>query len=704
MQFAKWCLVGLIFILFESLLCLHASDESENETTSLIAQVFLNTPIVLNNISSYSTTVPPDATPLYDGKCYDSTCPDPISSSTSPRDQRPCKCDQNCPEFRDCCADSKYYHRDEQQKPMIYECHQVDDSGYFLKRTCEASWDDAEISGKCSASATHALDIEEIELRSPVTSSVTNITYGNIYCAYCNYEFEDIILWNVSVENCGTISTIPLNSTDANFPNTTATMPDLPLDNTDINVTKKSAEYPNLTFDGKNWYYEDKSTRYSNCTLVLQPPKKNVHFQHCSTSYVIRDCPANWTDQNVADECRRAHSLVFNWHGTAYRNKYCAYCNGLTDFDLTCVSHKIFATPLGIARTSFNFNKPKQQFTVLFDFKLKIDSKICNQTKKSYHKLQSKLCPGDSEPHHHKQSKHDSWYHSALSAYTLIAVLISLIFLLLHLTIFFFVQELQTIGGKNLASFCIALILAYASFLLGNFAEHDLCYVTAVSMYYSFLSAFFWMLIISYDMWHTFWNATKKFRSPKNVEKTFIMYSILVWTMPLTLVGTTLYFDLVDSKSLLAPHFAYSGCWFDNGISLMVFFVGPVCLILIINGVLFLHTSYMLHSNRCESVNQKSRVNFKLFTRIGLLTGFTWITGFIAGYTQILIIWFLFVVLNTAQGIFIFTAFSCKKRVIRSFLKRINKFEKWQRHLDESNVKSSCTTSTPLNDTVAVNS
>ena len=45
--------------------------------------------------------------------------------------------------------------------------------------------------------------------------------------------------------------------------------------------------------------------------------------------------------------------------------------------------------------------------------------------------------------------------------------------------------------------------------------------------------------------------------------------------------------------------------------------------------------------------------------------GFTWITGFIANYVKTDVMWYVFVILNSLQGAFIFMAFMCNGRVWR---------------------------------------
>lgn len=492
-------------------------------------------------------------------------------------------------------------------------------------------------------------------------------------------------MWNVTIENFCASSNRP------------CLLPNFINKSLELSTHCKQLEDPSsLNFNGSRWYFVDNQTSYY-CDLTLVPPT-NVQLKFCSEfdSTIVSSCLKNWTDFSVMERCNGPYSRIYDAHGNAYRNRFCAYCNGFDDFKLTCApifrlsSEVSYSMRSGIT-ASFSGHRA---FSVLFDFKSKKHTKICGEKKHSYSEVKKQLCPNDENDGIIREVKNDNWF---FTSYTSIAVLTSLVFLILHLTIFSVVKELHTIGGKNIASFCLALVLAYSSFLFGNHVKGDICFVIAVIMYYSFLSAFLWMLTISYDMWQTFWNATKKFRSPRNLTKKFFIYSLWSWSVPLMPALVAVYLDLFAEKVFLAPHFGESGCWFDNGYALLSFFVAPVCVIIVVNFCFFLHISCMLHNNQCESVNQKSRVDFKLYARIALLTGFTWITGFVAGFTQSMIAWFIFIVLNTAQGVLIFTAFSCKKRIILSFLKRIGKFEAWQESLQESKAKSNATTSTMLN-------
>ena len=43
--------------------------------------------------------------------------------------------------------------------------------------------------------------------------------------------------------------------------------------------------------------------------------------------------------------------------------------------------------------------------------------------------------------------------------------------------------------------------------------------------------------------------------------------------------------------------------------------------------------------------------------------GFTWIFGYIAAFTNNEVVWYIYVILNSLQGVFIFIVFMCKREI-----------------------------------------
>ena len=58
-----------------------------------------------------------------------------------------------------------------------------------------------------------------------------------------------------------------------------------------------------------------------------------------------------------------------------------------------------------------------------------------------------------------------------------------------------------------------------------------------------------------------------------------------------------------------------------------------------------------------------NRKQFVFVPQISTLLGFTWFFGFIAGFANINVLWYIFIILNSLQGFYIFLAFMANRRV-----------------------------------------
>jgi len=96
-------------------------------------------------------------------------------------------------------------------------------------------------------------------------------------------------------------------------------------------------------------------------------------------------------------------------------------------------------------------------------------------------------------------------FSSVMCILSVIGIAMSSICLSLHLLAFFSVPNLRSLAGKNLASLSATLLSSYILFIVSMFSNSMelFCYIIAVLLYYSFLSSFFWMNIISFDIWWT---------------------------------------------------------------------------------------------------------------------------------------------------------------------------------------------------------
>merc|ERR1712079_694732 len=115
-------------------------------------------------------------------------------------------------------------------------------------------------------------------------------------------------------------------------------------------------------------------------------------------------------------------------------------------------------------------------------------------------------------------------------------------------------------------------------------------------------------------------------------------------------------------------------CWFSQKFSLIIFFFVPFAVIMFLNLVFFLMSAYFVWETTKSSAKITTsgpKSNFYLYARLSTLMGLTWITGVLAAVLDVEFVWYIFLVLNTLQGLFILVFFSCSKKVMSSVKERL---------------------------------
>ena len=205
-------------------------------------------------------------------------------------------------------------------------------------------------------------------------------------------------------------------------------------------------------------------------------------------------------------------------------------------------------------------------------------------------------------------------------------------------------------------------------------------------------------------MYRTF--VMRRFRTrPNNVCKLRVIYCLTANFCAAIVVIISIVCERLNS--VVGPdygHLDYStGCWIRNPLATFLFFGVPLIINILVNLILYLMTVCQVRvdlktwnslrkvtripsdssntssatvrsvsTSSTTSLTLNSRPNSMLiFTRLGALMGFTWIIALvIAVVPQTLeiplkVLSYLFVILNTSQGVVIFIAFLCNTRVTK---------------------------------------
>lgn len=309
-------------------------------------------------------------------------------------ERRDCMCDSACVEYGDCCADSKFYSPSSTGSGKKFSC--PPNWKVYILTSCPAGYTNQAVVSKCLASL-KPLEGPDNSVIRPATNINKRITYGNVYCAVCNNDF-DITLWNLSAR-CGEPpagyldSSTPISTTSKPVETSTQVLSSPKPSNPPKVEISTTSEKPRITATTRKSFFPfslggrptSKPTSNSNSNSFLRLKRQqpagidfnkyrkdinqileNVHYdsavqrfvsQYNGKSFVcefssqmpkdfesnlricvpgmVSSCPP-YADRETARKCSSNTAIVYEKIlKTPYKNKYCARCNNVKESDLT---------------------------------------------------------------------------------------------------------------------------------------------------------------------------------------------------------------------------------------------------------------------------------------------------------------------------------------------------------------------------------
>ncbi|KAJ2952405.1 hypothetical protein O0L34_g6712 [Tuta absoluta] len=204
--------------------------------------------------------------------------------------------------------------------------------------------------------------------------------------------------------------------------------------------------------------------------------------------------------------------------------------------------------------------------------------------------------------------------------------------------------------------------------LAGDAVPPTLCRVLAVCMHFLFLSAFFWLNTMCFNIWWTF----RDFR-PTSLERgqeawRLRVYMLYAWGGPLLLAGAAALLDALPPRAgagLLRPRLGEERCWFGGDVEILVYFFGPVGVLLLINLALFISTARQLtcglwRRDEVKSTSERAALG-RVCAKLVVVMGVTWgadVVSWVAGGPHY--VWYATDLLNALQGLLIFLVVGCQ--------------------------------------------
>ncbi|XP_042621642.1 adhesion G protein-coupled receptor E3-like, partial [Cyprinus carpio] len=259
---------------------------------------------------------------------------------------------------------------------------------------------------------------------------------------------------------------------------------------------------------------------------------------------------------------------------------------------------------------------------------------------------------------------------SLLELLNLVCVIVGLVFFSLALLTFALCQWSPGVNNVARINICVSLLLAHLLFLLTQrflsiiWRQKVLCAVISGLLHFLFLSGFVWMFI----------EAVLLFICVKNLSQISSKKREVLSSGFLCVIGYVVALVVVCVSVGLVPEgYGSEHCWLKMDRSFIWSFLGPVCVILALNTILFIKIVITLNAalkNLNAEVSQMKQTKILVFKTLAqfVVLGCSWILGFFTNDSKVLEI--LFLILNSQQGTFIFLIYGVlNKEVMQQYRK-----------------------------------
>ena len=261
-------------------------------------------------------------------------------------------------------------------------------------------------------------------------------------------------------------------------------------------------------------------------------------------------------------------------------------------------------------------------------------------------------------------------YPPIFSILTYVGCSFSIVGCVLVLLTYSLFKELRTLPGQILMNL-VSTILATSLFILIGIPiaivveKDELCKATAIFLHWLILCQFSWMSIMSFELLHIFYRASRLYRveekSTKN--KLFLLYLLIGWGIPILISMVSL---IVNFTTDTIQYGRDGFCWIGHVPSFYVVFLVPVALSIVFNGITFVITFRLLY--RASKNQAKLRIEqnvsyLRIYLCVFSVTGLTWIFGFLAILIGDHWAWYAFIILTSTQGLVMCTGFIFTRKI-----------------------------------------
>ncbi|KAH3789055.1 hypothetical protein DPMN_167222 [Dreissena polymorpha] len=259
------------------------------------------------------------------------------------------------------------------------------------------------------------------------------------------------------------------------------------------------------------------------------------------------------------------------------------------------------------------------------------------------------------------------------SIISLVCIGLSLVALAISLIIYSVVGQLRKgIPGMNAMLLMCSLLLAQTVYLISSFVnvrpQSASCVALGIVLHFSWLLVMFEMNVCTYHMFYMLGmtrlaaGGTGLMRCCK--YQVYVALSSSLW------VCTNVTFSKILNND---TGYGNVHCYINEQTMVYITFALPVALVIITNALMFVKV--VINIRRSQNIKRhvaNDRNEIGIFVKLSTLTGFTWVFGLVDSITNLTPFAYIFIILNASQGVFLFFAFICNRRVLGVLKKHFN--------------------------------
>ncbi|KAL1124011.1 hypothetical protein AAG570_001781 [Ranatra chinensis] len=278
-------------------------------------------------------------------------------------------------------------------------------------------------------------------------------------------------------------------------------------------------------------------------------------------------------------------------------------------------------------------------------------------------------------------------HNSKVTVWLPAGLIVSCFFLFVTFVVYACLPSLHNLHGKNLMCYVFSLLVAFLCLAAMQLdlpvvsSSLHMCIFVGSTGQFTFLAAFCWLNVISFDIWWTIGRLRVHTGRKEKDVKRFLVYSLYAWGVPLLVTGVTI---LSDHYQLLPEEHSGNYCWFTElSYRHILFFFLPQIFVVGSNVVFYIltaincsrvknelnrfkHTAKEHH--RFQADLSKMVMNIKLFVVMGVSWTLDIISMFMKPESWG---WFLPDAANCLVGLLIFCIFVLKGKVLKALAKKL---------------------------------